>query len=235
MSPSATKPCKADVAEASCAGPTETCFEDTRCSGVDGPDPFGGLGCNAGGVAWNCRFCGFGGFNDITCPGAEVEIDITIATDIAIFNQTEFKVRLRYLVASEVSFTPSIGDIDLVEVTGGSVEILARVRTPSVDLAVQLAEGLDAASVAALSAVLQVQVDAKNWVSARMRGVRVSLTQLRQRLGDLDRQQQGFVALCAIGMVLSLCCLVAGLCVVTNGLNGQAGKPGQRFDASVRA
>ena len=40
---------------------------------MDGSDPssegyHNGLGCNAGGVTWNCRFCGFGTFE--ACPYA---------------------------------------------------------------------------------------------------------------------------------------------------------------------
>jgi hypothetical protein len=51
------------VAAPVCAGPSEPCYYDTRCSG---PDPYGGLGCNAGGVGQNCRFCDFGPFP--ACP-----------------------------------------------------------------------------------------------------------------------------------------------------------------------
>lgn len=59
-------PCSETFASAVCAGPNETCFRDTRCS--SGDDPHGGLGCNAGGVAWDCRFCGFAQFWHIPCP-----------------------------------------------------------------------------------------------------------------------------------------------------------------------
>lgn len=50
------------------------CFYDERCSAE--VDEFGGLGCNAGGVAWNCRFCGDGGdgpYSAIACPQFEIE------------------------------------------------------------------------------------------------------------------------------------------------------------------
>ena len=46
----------------------ELCFADERCDDC-GSDPFGCLGCNAGGKGQQCRFCGFGGFGEIACPG----------------------------------------------------------------------------------------------------------------------------------------------------------------------
>jgi len=46
----------------SCTGnPFETCFYDPNCA-------TGGLGCAAGGKPL-CRFCGFGGYIDVQCPG----------------------------------------------------------------------------------------------------------------------------------------------------------------------
>ena len=57
--------CPETFATPVCAGPTEPCFLDRRCGTAD--DPHGGLGCNAGGFS-KCRFCGFGAFEDITCP-----------------------------------------------------------------------------------------------------------------------------------------------------------------------
>ena len=43
----------------------EPCYFDARCN--KGGDPYGGLGCNAGGHA-TCRFCGFGNYLQIPCP-----------------------------------------------------------------------------------------------------------------------------------------------------------------------
>jgi len=57
-------PCH-DDAQATCAGPSEPCYWEPLCE-TPWYDPHSGLGCNAGGVAWNCRFCGFGPFPD--CP-----------------------------------------------------------------------------------------------------------------------------------------------------------------------
>ncbi len=51
------------------SNPEHTCFLDTACS-----DPLSagfreGLGCNAGGVGPNCRYCGFSLYSHIACPG----------------------------------------------------------------------------------------------------------------------------------------------------------------------
>ena len=77
---SAVIPCPVTVADSPCALPGETlssctdnglerCFFDTQCSSKE--DMLGGLGCNAGGVGRNCRFCGFGSYENISCPAAE--------------------------------------------------------------------------------------------------------------------------------------------------------------------
>ena len=59
----ASLPCT-ETAAPSCAGQSETCYFDPEC-GNPATDPFGGLGCYAGGHA-TCRFCGFGSYPD--CP-----------------------------------------------------------------------------------------------------------------------------------------------------------------------
>ena len=58
-----------DDAVAGCAGSNELCYFDAACTGDVSADPYGGLGCNAGGFK-SCRFCGFGAFATIACPGA---------------------------------------------------------------------------------------------------------------------------------------------------------------------
>ena len=74
------------MALASCAGPEEPCFFDARCLG-ETEDPYGGLGCNAGGHS-GCRFCGFGDYVEVECPappGVEeggVQVVLTLAGDI---------------------------------------------------------------------------------------------------------------------------------------------------------
>ena len=61
--------CGTITATPSCTGNTlELCYLDTRCKFQES-DPYGGLGCNAGGVGVECRFCGFGDFANIPCPG----------------------------------------------------------------------------------------------------------------------------------------------------------------------
>ena len=87
-SPAPPKGTCPDVAEPVCAGPTEPCYHDARCSDA-GTDPHGGLGCNAGGVDQNCRFCGFGAFPD--CPEA-VEDFATELTLVASGSTMDFVV-----------------------------------------------------------------------------------------------------------------------------------------------
>lgn len=60
-------PCKPDTATDVC-GSDGQCFLDVRCTANASQDPYGGLGCNAGGVASDCRFCGFGDYSEISCP-----------------------------------------------------------------------------------------------------------------------------------------------------------------------
>ena len=43
------------------------CYYDPNCS--VSIDIYGGLGCKAAGIDWNCRFCGFGIYDMISCPG----------------------------------------------------------------------------------------------------------------------------------------------------------------------
>ena len=49
-----------------CAG--QMCFKDPSCKN-------GGLGCNAAGMG-ECRFCGFGAYAGIECPGEACEIKV---------------------------------------------------------------------------------------------------------------------------------------------------------------
>lgn len=212
-------PCPKDEASPRCAGTTETCFHDPRCS--SGEDPFGGLGCNAGGVAWDCRFCGFGGFTKITCPGAEVEVSLELEGDVASFNKTAYEEKLASLVDAELGgrsgklgFRPSRGDVVVTDVKGGSVIVTASIKTPGGDFAAALTQAFTDVSTERLSEVLDVKVQAKKWVVARMRGIRVSLNQLRSRLADLESQSTTFIALCAAGMGVSLCCLLAVCCTL---------------------
>ena len=76
--PAPPSPCQREVALAVCAGPSELCFHDPRCS--SGDDPFDGLGCNAGNGDKNCRFCGFGNFTAIPCVGDIGESDSNLTS-----------------------------------------------------------------------------------------------------------------------------------------------------------
>ena len=64
------------------------CYRDARCDDTMA-DPYGGLGCNAGGRGQKCRFCGFGPFATvgIACPvlapvkAAEVSLTMEVQID----------------------------------------------------------------------------------------------------------------------------------------------------------
>jgi len=73
-------PCH-DDARAVCTGnPTELCVYDAACA-EPWNDPYGGLGCNAGGAAQQCRFCGFGSFPDCPTTDAAAAAAATGAAD----------------------------------------------------------------------------------------------------------------------------------------------------------
>mmetsp|Transcript_70923 Transcript_70923/g.221278 ORF Transcript_70923/g.221278 Transcript_70923/m.221278 type:complete len:147 (-) Transcript_70923:243-683(-) len=58
-------PCT-ETPAAVCASPDEPCYLDPQCSEL--PPGLEGLGCNAGGVGQDCRFCGFDLYPE--CPSA---------------------------------------------------------------------------------------------------------------------------------------------------------------------
>lgn len=60
-------PCSSAPA-AVCASLDEPCYLDPQCSEL--PPGMEGLGCNAGGVGQNCRFCGFDPYPE--CPSAMI-------------------------------------------------------------------------------------------------------------------------------------------------------------------
>ena len=69
-------PCREDVAGPTCTiNPYETCFYDVTCKR-------GGLGCNAAGYE-ACRFCGFGDYLSVTCPGSLASTQVDVVVDVA--------------------------------------------------------------------------------------------------------------------------------------------------------
>jgi len=58
-------PCSTSPAPV-CAGPKEPCVLDRQCTEL--PIALQGLGCNAGGVGQDCRFCGFGIYHPCPTP-----------------------------------------------------------------------------------------------------------------------------------------------------------------------
>jgi len=67
-------PCREDDAQPVCASASEPCFYDPLCKA-------GGLGCNAAGYE-SCRFCGFGDYESITCPGTIATQRVTASVDV---------------------------------------------------------------------------------------------------------------------------------------------------------
>merc|ERR1712151_718231 len=73
-----TLPCQAAPVTNNCGNPSLKCFYDPTCSIQ------GGVGCNAGGVGQNCRFCGTGG-GAPECPTSLSESPMTTTmTRIAV-------------------------------------------------------------------------------------------------------------------------------------------------------
>ena len=151
------------MALASCAGPEEPCFFDARCLG-ETEDPYGGLGCNAGGH-FGCRFCGFGDYVEVECPappGVEqggVQVMLTLAGDIdeSWFNLDKpgplnrFKALLRIDLA--VLLGISYKRLLILDVRAGSI-VIELVILPPADGTVNATSVTDALGVlrAALSA-----------------------------------------------------------------------------------
>ena len=55
-----------------CGNPGELCYYDPSCSNDASDVYFGGLGCNAGGAARNCRFCGFTSASGAAYPNCPI-------------------------------------------------------------------------------------------------------------------------------------------------------------------
>ena len=72
--PTHVAPCHEDQARAVCASASEPCFYEPTCK-------LGGLGCNAAGFE-SCRFCGFGDYENVTCPNTlnttRVTVEVTV-------------------------------------------------------------------------------------------------------------------------------------------------------------
>jgi hypothetical protein len=74
-SPPPPSPACTSSASPVCAGAAEPCVLDAACAS-------GGVGCNAGGLAQTCRFCGFDAF--VPCPGmpsVQVTIPATVGAE----------------------------------------------------------------------------------------------------------------------------------------------------------
>ena len=71
-----------------CGNPGELCFYDPSCSNDASAVYFGGLGCNAGGVARNCRFCGFTTDSGVSYPNCPV-MENALCRPTAHYNRSD--------------------------------------------------------------------------------------------------------------------------------------------------
>ena len=123
-----------------CSATDELCFFDPRCSDPPTDASYGHLGCNAGGVGTNCRYCGFGAYRGIECPSreragnappTELIYTATVAGTVNSFNQSAYRLGLVALLNSNLTATQIVpGDISLT-VESASVLVTATIRVPS--------------------------------------------------------------------------------------------------------
>ena len=119
--PVAVQPVCRSYAASVCAGPNEPCFYDDGCS-----SGAASLGCNAGGVHWNCRFCGFGVYSSISCPVFQMTVEAVVAGTVDTFDHASYASNL----ARELNV--SVNEITL-NVTAASVRVVATIRLADAD------------------------------------------------------------------------------------------------------
>ena len=95
------------------ADPTATCFKDPACSKPYAPDHRGGLGCNAGGKGQDCRYCGFGLYEDIACPDAASTLTAVASSADALSEGTGLGLTVsgEFSTAVEVEVTGTVGEV----------------------------------------------------------------------------------------------------------------------------
>lgn len=142
-------PCTAIVG-AACAGPDEPCYRDERCSPTYTDDPFGGLGCGAGGHGL-CRFCGFGLYLEVQCPRDLIAFEVIVSGTVETFDEAAYASSLAALVGVAVD------DIALT-VTPASVAVIAVITTNATAARVAITATLHALTPASASSALAVAV-----------------------------------------------------------------------------
>jgi len=143
-----------------CAGPTELCYLDVRCH-APWTDPWGGMGCNAGGQGQQYRFCGFGPFPP--CPGPPkwiVALTSIIAGSIDTFDPPTYQASLRSLLSLEDE------TLIALNVTAASVRVEAGIVLKAEADATVASTALSAMDTSSLSAALGVSVAAVEAVSS---------------------------------------------------------------------
>ena len=135
-----------------------------RCENPE-DDPYGGLGCNAGGILQTCRFCGFGDFADIECPEladlAEptlvtyvVTLTAVISETVETFDQAGYTARLALLLNVDAR---SIR----LKIQPASIKVSAEISTTSKSVSDEVTRALSPyrADPAAASKALGVTVE----------------------------------------------------------------------------
>jgi len=159
-SPPPTPLVTAHEAKPLCAGPTELCYLDVRCH-APWTDPWGGLGCNAGGQGQQYRFCGFGPFPP--CPGPPkwiVALTSIIAGSIDTFDPPAYQASLRSLLSLEDE------TLIALNVTAASVRVEAGIVLKAEADATAASTALSAMDTSSLSAGLGVSVAAVEAISS---------------------------------------------------------------------
>ena len=94
-----------------CAGPSEPCYLDQRCKpGAAHLDPYGGLGCAAGGHEL-CRFCGFGPYDGIECPEKLISFELVVEGSVDEFRPEPFIASLAALVDTFLAHDFDAGEV----------------------------------------------------------------------------------------------------------------------------
>ena len=113
-------------------GEDESCFFDPRCLAC-ADDPFGCLGCLAGGIAQGCRFCGFSEFKGVLCPE-----DIPAGEGV----EMAFRVNFELTVAGNVNdFDKESVITELAKLLGideGAITLVVRAASVKVDVTIML-------------------------------------------------------------------------------------------------
>lgn len=144
--------CLATSAAGTCAATSEPCYFDARCK-PGASDPYGGLGCNAGGHTV-CRFCGFGAYKGVPCPAGDSgakQSTVMLSGDIISIGVDGSEARLQWKTAFK-------GDLArLMRIDKSRITILD-VRAASIAVEIIVSPSMQAMSPTVNSAIDRVQI-----------------------------------------------------------------------------